>query len=76
MEVVRKMNNSTYPLTATPPSQKRVAPLTVVLAIVFVVFCGILVFVYVATKRANPVMLDMQGKPLDHTSGSASSGVH
>jgi hypothetical protein len=70
------MNDSTYPLTATPTTQKRVAPLTVVLAIVFVVFCGILVFVYVATKRANPVMLDMQGRPMNQSSGSASTGAH
>jgi hypothetical protein len=44
------------------------APLTVVLAVVFVVFCGILVFVFVATKRVNPVMLDLQGKPLEQSS--------
>ena len=45
------------------------------LAVVFLVFCGILVFVYVATKRANPVMLDQQGKPLDQGSGPAKSGA-
>ena len=56
--------------------RKRVAPLTVLLAVVFVMFCGILVFVYVATKRANPVMLDQQGKPLDSGSGAATSGAH
>jgi len=28
-----------------------------------VFFCSILVFVYVATKRANPIMLDQQGRP-------------
>jgi hypothetical protein len=70
------MNNSTYPLTVTPPSRKPVAPLSIVLAIVFVAFCGILVFVFVATKRANPIMLDSQGKPLNQGSGSASSGAH
>ena len=32
---------------------------------VFVVFCGILIFCYIATKRINPVMLDQQGRPLD-----------
>jgi len=52
------------------------APLSVVLGVVFVVFCGILVFVYVATKRANPVMLDMQGRPLDQSSAPATSGAH
>ena len=61
---------------ATPSPSKKVAPLTVVLGIVFVVFCGILVFVYVATKRANPVMLDQQGRPLDQSSEPATTGAH
>jgi len=61
---------------ATPSQRKKVAPLTVVLGIVFVVFCGILVFVYVATKRANPVMLDQQGRPLDQSSEPATTGAH
>lgn len=68
-------------LAASAPNNKRVAPLTVLLGVVFVVFCGILVFVYVATKRANPVMLDQDGKPLDQSSQSAKpntppSGAH
>ncbi len=54
---------------------KRVAPLTVLLGVVFFVFCGILVFVYVATKRANPIMLDQQGKPLDQGSEPAKPGA-
>jgi hypothetical protein len=66
----------TNPPPETTSQRKKVAPLTVVLGIVFVVFCGILVFVYVATKRANPIMLDQQGKPLDQGSGSATSGAH
>lgn len=70
------MRNMPNPLVASPSQRKPVAPLTVMLAIVFVMFCGILVFVYVATKRANPVMLDMQGRPLDQSSGSATSGAH
>ncbi len=45
-------------------SERRpIAPLTVVLALVMSFFCGVLVFVYVETKRANPVMLDQQGQP-------------
>lgn len=44
--------------------RKRVAPLTVVLGIVFVFFCSVLVYVYAATKRANPVMLDEHGHPI------------
>ena len=33
------------------------------LAFVSAIFIGILVFVYIATKQANPVMLDDQGRP-------------
>lgn len=56
--------------TAEAPSKNRPpAPLTILLAVVMVVFCGILIFVYVVTKRVNPVMLDQNGKPLEqHTS--------
>lgn len=43
--------------------RRRVAPLTIVLGVVVVFFCGILIFVFIATKRANPVMLDQQGHP-------------
>jgi len=64
------------PLPATAPNNKRVAPLTVLLGVVFVLFCGILIFVYVATKRVNPAMLDSQGKPLDQGSQSAQPGAH
>jgi len=50
-----------------PQQRKQVAPLTVLLAIIMVFFCSVLVFVYIATKRANPVMLDQQGRPLDQS---------
>ena len=50
---------------AVSTDRRRVAPLTVLLGLVTVFFCGILVFVYVATNRANPVMLDQQGRPVD-----------
>jgi len=46
--------------TDSPP--KKAAPLTYVLGVVFVVFIGILIFCYVVTKRANPVLLDEHGK--------------
>jgi hypothetical protein len=62
-------------LAETTLPNKRVAPLTVLLGVVFVVFCGILVFVYVATKRANPVMLDQQGKRLGQSSAPAKPGA-
>jgi K+-transporting ATPase A subunit len=55
-------------MAADTAKNRRTAPLTVVLAVVFVVFCGILVFAFIATKRANPVMLDLQGKPLEQSS--------
>jgi len=60
----------------TPSKSHPPAPLTILLAVVMVFFCGILIFVYVATKRANPVMLDQQGKPLDRQSQPASTGAH
>jgi hypothetical protein len=49
------------------PVQKRspITPLGIVLVLVFVFFCGVLVFVYIATKRINPVMLDQQGRPVN-----------
>jgi predicted transporter len=54
-------------------NKKRIAPLTVVLGIVFVFFCAILVWAYVETKRINPVMLDEHGnstnQPAQQSSG-------
>lgn len=34
------------------------------LVLVMALFIGILIFVWVATKRANPVLLDEHGRPL------------
>jgi hypothetical protein len=59
-----------------PADKRRTAPLTIVLAVVFVVFCGILIFCYIATKRINPVMLDQQGRPLDSSAHSTGAGKH
>lgn len=64
-------NKAGTPVKSRPP-----APLTILLVVVMVVFCGILIFVYVATKRANPVMLDQQGRPLHQSSEPASTGAH
>ena len=50
-----------------------VTPLGVVLGVVFVLFCGILIFVWVATKRAHPVMLDQQGRPVEQSAPSGGS---
>jgi hypothetical protein len=63
-------------MTEYSPGSRRVAPLTVVLGTVFVFFCAILVFVFIATKRANPVMLDPQGRPVNSHPGPANGGSH
>lgn len=44
---------------------KQSSVLLVVLGLVMVLFIGILIFVYVVSKRANPVLLDETGKPLN-----------
>jgi len=50
---------------------------TAFLALVILFFVGILVFVYVATKRANPVMLDQNGRPLTESlEPTGQSGAH
>lgn len=61
--------------TGNRTKQKRVALLTVVLSIVFVFFCAVLVYVYAATKRANPVMLDEHGHPIGQTSQPPDGGA-
>jgi preprotein translocase subunit SecG len=58
----------------TNSARKRVAPLTVVLGIVFVFFCVVLVYVYAETKRINPVMLDEHGHPIGQTSQQSANG--
>jgi hypothetical protein len=55
-----------------PPAPHRIAPLTIVLGVVFVFFCAVLIFVFVETTRANPVMLDQQGKPINSQPHAAS----
>ena len=46
------------------PARKKPAFLTYFLGFVFAFFIGILIFIYVVTKRTNPVMLDQNGKPV------------
>ncbi|MBS1802406.1 MAG: hypothetical protein JST28_03530 [Acidobacteria bacterium] len=53
------------------PRRGSVTPLTIFLCFIMVFFCAVLVFVYAATKRANPVMLDQNGHPLTQTSRQA-----
>jgi len=67
-------------VTVTNPvndqTPKRVAPLTVVLALVFVFFCCVLIYVYAQTKRINPVMLDEHGHPIKQSTQSATGSQH
>lgn len=57
------------------PQKRKVAPLTIVLACIFIFFCFVLVFVYAETKRINPVMLDEDGHPIGQTSEQPASGA-
>ena len=52
---------STLAITNDSP-QKKAAPLTYFLGVIFALFIGILIFCYVVTKQANPVFLDEHGK--------------
>ncbi len=56
---------------ANNPARKKPAPLVYFLGFVFVLFIAILVFCYIVTKRANPVMLDEHGKPVSTSSGDS-----
>lgn len=39
--------------------------LTFLLGLVFVLFIGILVTTYIIAKRANPILLDERGRPVN-----------
>jgi len=52
-------------------SRKQGSPLLYLLGFVFVLFIGILIFCYLVTKRANPVMLDAQGHPVTQSAESS-----
>jgi len=47
------------------PARKQSTPLSYLLIFVFVLFIGILVVVYVITKRTNPIQLDEHGKQVN-----------
>jgi len=51
-------------LAKTVPTRRRGSFLSYFLALVFVLFIGILIFCYVVTKRTSPVFLDEHGKPV------------
>jgi hypothetical protein len=59
---------SSQPIQLAQPRRSSVNALTVLLCLIMVFFCAVLVFVYVATKRANPMMLDQQGRPMQPSS--------
>ena len=46
----------------------------VVLSLIFLLFIAILVMVGVISKRANPVMLDEQGRPLNQAGQGSGRG--
>ncbi len=64
---------STIAMASNLPGKKR-APLIYFLWSISVLFIGILIFCYVVTKRANPILLDEHGKPV--TSAPAHSHGH
>ena len=56
---------------ATVKTRKRSSPLLYFLGFVFILFIGILIFCYVVTRRANPVLLDPNGTPVTQSSESS-----
>lgn len=46
-------------------SQQQGKILTFLLGLVFALFIGILVTAYIIAKRANPILLDETGKPVN-----------
>jgi len=50
------------------PKRNQASALAYLLVFVFALFIGILVVVYVITRRSNPIMLDEHGKPVPSTS--------
>ena len=55
---------SAIAMASSLPGKKKPAFLTYFLGFVCVLFIGLLIFVYIVTKRTSPVMLDQHGKPV------------
>ncbi len=55
---------------------RRPAALTVLLPLVIALFLGILIFVWVETERAHPVMLDEHGRAVTPAHESHPPGSH
>lgn len=49
---------------APPASQSHGRFLQLILGLIFLLFIGILVALYIVAKRTNPVILDETGKPM------------
>ena len=56
---------------ALPKYKSQGSPLLYLLGFVSALFIGILVFCYVVTKRANPILLDVDGHPVTQSSGTS-----
>ena len=65
------MNNAT---TAATPPRKQGSPLLYFLFFVMAVFIGILIVVYIITKRTHPIFLDEHGKPTNAEPAKKSQG--
>jgi hypothetical protein len=59
---------------ANAAPRKKPAPVAYFLGFVFMLFIGILIFVYVTTKKVNPVMLDEHGNPKTSSSDNSHAG--
>lgn len=57
-----------------PPKRTQTSPLMYVLAGVFLLFIGILVFVYRVTSKTHPVYVDERGNPTNAQTDQHSSG--
>jgi len=57
--------------SGVPRSIKQRVPLLYFLGFIFVLFIGILIFLYIVTRRANPVLLDVNGHPVTQSSGGS-----
>ena len=59
-----------------PEPRKKTQPLTVLLSVMFIFFVGLLITVYVVTKRAHPIILDQNGHPVEEQSAPSNQKVH
>ena len=60
--------------TTSAPKRNSIPPLMYVLAFVFCLFIGILIFCYRVTEKAHPIYVDEHGNPTNAQTGQQSSG--